>query len=141
MKVIVKSTGEELEFDISSPAKMAETWRVASEYIKAYEKFKDAIKELVPEFIGERGVSAEFDGYAFRQSAIQRQTYDKSALRQIFQDEDLLDTFLKPDKPTIDQYLKEHLEELGEHSTYLRKAMVPDGKAYQVIKLEKLVRE
>jgi uncharacterized protein (UPF0128 family) len=58
-------------------------------------------------------------------------------MRQVF-DEDLLDTLLEPHKPSVDAYIKENLEELGESSTLLRESMIEVGKAYQVIKLEKI---
>jgi hypothetical protein len=130
MKTIVESTGEIIELDISSPEKMVEAWRTASEYIKAYEKIKDAIKKDAP-------ADFEHDGYKFRISAVQRYNYDKSTLRQVF-DEDTLDLFLEPNKPSIDKYIKEHLLELGADSTKLRNSMVAIGRPYSVVKLEKL---
>lgn len=119
---------------------IVEAWRIASEYDKAATSLKDQLKKLVPEFINDKGVSEEYKGYAFRSSGVQRWTYDKAILRQVF-DEDQLDLFLKPVKKDVDDYLKQHLEELGEDSTKLRNAMIPDGKPYSVIKLEKLKRD
>lgn len=135
-----KATGELIELKADTLPEIVEAWRIASEYDKAATSLKDQLKKLVPEFINDKGVSEEYKGYAFRSSGVQRWTYDKAILRQVF-DEDQLDLFLKPVKKDVDDYLKQHLEELGEDSTKLRNAMIPDGKPYSVIKLEKLKRD
>lgn len=137
MKSLIKSTGEVIEFDPKSPEEIVETWRLVSEYIAAYEKIKDELKKLVPDFVDERG-TYEHGDHMFRVMSVQRKNYDKAALRQVFEDQDLLDTLLQPDKAAIDRYIKEHLDELGEASTTLRQAMVDVGKPYQVIKLERI---
>lgn len=135
-----EATGELIELKADTLPEIVEAWRIASEYDKAATSLKDQLKKLVPEFINDKGVSEEYKGYAFRSSGVQRWTYDKAILRQVF-DEDQLDLFLKPVKKDVDDYLKQHLEELGEDSTKLRNAMIPDGKPYSVIKLEKLKRD
>jgi hypothetical protein len=137
VKITVKSTGEVLDFNASSPEQIVEAWRLASEYEKAYKALKGKLKAFVPDLVETNGLSEPINGYSFRLSNIQRMNYDKAVLREVF-DEDTLDLFLKPDKPAIDTYLKENLETVGEGSTRLRKAMIPEGKPYQVIKLEKL---
>jgi hypothetical protein len=137
IEVPVKITGEILEFNASNLAEILETWRVASEYIKAYEKVKDRLKLVIEPFLNDRG-QAEINGFLFRESIIQRMTYDKSVLRDAFDDQDLLDMFLDVSKTKVDNYLKENLAELGELSTVLRKSMIPVGRPYKTLRVEKL---
>lgn len=140
MKALVKSTGEVIECDPKDLTELMSTWRMYSEYEKAYKAMKDQLKPLVEQYISDRGVSEESGGYMFRQSTIQRMNYDKTVLRQVL-DEDTFDLLLEPNKTAVDTYLKENLEELGDKSTEIRSAMVPTGKPYQVIRAEKLTRE
>lgn len=135
-----KATGEVVELQAGTPEQIVEAWRVAQEYDKTATALKDQLKRLVPDIVGPRGVSEPIGIYQFRVSSIQRMTYDKSVLREVL-DEDTLDLFLKPDKPAIDKYLKENLEELGDASTRIRQSMVADGNPYQTIRLEKLSAE
>jgi hypothetical protein len=136
VSVTIKSTGEVLEFAADTPSRIVEAWQLINEYIDAYEKAKDELKKLIPDLVDERGVYTQGD-VMFRVASIQRMAYDKAKLREVF-DEDTLDLFLQPEKGKIDRYIKEHLNELGEMSTLLRKSMVPVGRPYQVIRLEKL---
>lgn len=135
-----KATGELVELDTSTFEKVVEAWRVASEYEKLATALKDQLKLVVPIYINSSGTSDAHKGYMFRRSEIQRMTYDKAVMRKVF-DEDMFDVFMKPDKTKIDEYIKEHLEELGDDSTLLRTNMLADGKAYTVIKLERLDRD
>jgi hypothetical protein len=132
-----KATGEVIELDADTPEQIVNAWRVAQEYDKAATALKEQLKRLVPNIVNDRGVTDTINDHIFRVSYIQPMTYDKAVLRQVF-DEDLLDVMLIPAKTTIDKYLKEHLEELGEDSTKLRQAMIPAGKSYTVIRLEKV---
>lgn len=136
IEVTVDTTGELLEFAASTPQEILDSWLVASSYIAAYEKVKDRLKKVIPEFIDERG-QLEVGSHLFRISAIQRMNYDKFHLRQVF-DEDTLDLFLEPNKGKIDKYIAANLAELGEGSTLLRTTMVPVGKPYSSIRVEKL---
>lgn len=138
IKATNKATGEIVDLPVDTLEQIVDAWRVAQEYVKTAETLKDQLKKLVPKYISDKGTSEPMSGYMFRSSPIQRMNYDKSVLRQVVKDEDLLDTFLKPDKTTIDKYLKENLPEF---STELRKSMIAEGRPYQVIKLEKLSRE
>lgn len=132
-----KATGEVIELEANNPEQIVEAWRVAQEYDKAAAALKDQLKKLVPAIVGPRGVSDPVGNYQFRVSSIQRMTYDKAVMRDVL-DPDTFDVLLKPDKPAVDRYLKENLEELGEASTILRQGMLPDGNPYQTIRLEKL---
>ena len=138
MKAVVKLTGEVIELNPVTDADVYEAWRTCSEYIKAYTELKDKLKPFVERLVTERGTSEPLDGYMFRQSFVQRMNYDKTVLRQVIRDEDTFDMLLAVDKKAVDDYLKEHLEEVGQDSTLLRDSMVPVGKPYTVLKLEKL---
>lgn len=140
VKTTIQSTGEVIELEVEDLKSLMNAYMLAQEYEKASKDIKDQLKELLPAYLDEFGKSDELDGKQFKQVSIQRMTYDKAVLRQVF-DEDLLDLFLKPDKSQIDRYIKEHLDELGEDSTKLRKAMIVDGKPYTQVKLEKITRE
>lgn len=132
-----RSSGEIVELDVDDYDQAIEAWKVAQEYAKVADALKDQLKKIVPSFVDEtRGVSEPLNGYMFRVSNVQRMNYDKAVLRNVF-DEDTLDLFLEPNKTAVDKYLAEHLEEVGEGSTLLRKSMKPVGRPYQVIKLEK----
>lgn len=134
----IELTGEVLEFDPSNEADLVEAYRLCSEYEKSYKALKQKLAKLAEPYIGHKGTSEPINGYMFRHMVVQRKTYDKAVLRQVFEDEDLLEQFLIPDKTTIDDYLKEHLEEIGENSHLLRESMVPVGNPYSVTKLEKV---
>lgn len=135
-----KATGEVIELDTSSPEAIVQAWQVAQHYEKVSKDLKNQLKLLIPKLVGERTTSDEYNGYMFRISNVQRMNYDKAVLRQQL-DEDVFDLLLEPKKTLVDKYIKENLEQLGEASTIIRNAMVPDGRGYQVIKLEKLNRE
>ncbi|MDL2342350.1 MAG: hypothetical protein QFB87_04715 [Patescibacteria group bacterium] len=134
--VTVPSTGEVLEFNAATAAEIKEGWLVASDYIKAYEKVKSRLKLVLEPFLDYKG-QLEIDGYLFRQSIVQRMTYDKAYMREVF-DEDTLDLLLKPSKTDTDKYLAEHLTELGEAASRLRENMIPDGRPYTTTRIEKL---
>lgn len=135
-----KGTGEVIELPADTLEQVVEAWKIAQEYDKAAKALKDQLKLIVPEFIENNNRSPEVGNVQFKINSVQRMTYDKSVLRQNL-DEDTFDVMMKPDKPAIDKYLKENLEELGEASHIIRAAMVADGKPYEVIKLEKLSRD
>ena len=135
-----KATGEVIELPATNSREIVEAWRVAQEYEKAAASLKEQLKKLVPAIVTEKGVSEPIGNYQFRVSTVQRMTYDKAVMREVL-DADTFDLLLKPDKTAVDTFLKENLEKLGAGSTALRSSMVPDGKPYQVIKLEKISRE
>jgi hypothetical protein len=139
IKTVNRETGEVIELTASTFDEVLAAWQVAKEYERVGNDLKDQLKKLVPKFVDDNGKSKVKNGYMFRLSNVQRMTYDKAVLREVF-DADELDLLLKPDKKAVDNYIKDHLEELGEKSTLIRSAMVADGKAYEVIKLEKVER-
>ena len=135
-----KHTGEVIILLADTPERLVEAWQIAQEYAKTAEALKDQLKRIVPKFVENGSTSDPINGFMFRISNVQRMNYDKAKLREVL-DEDTYDLLVKPDKPMIDKYLKENLESLGSASTELRQAMIPEGKPYEVIKLERLDRE
>jgi len=132
-----KATGEVVELEANTPEQIVQAWQIAQEYEKTSKALKDQLKKLVPDFVGDRGTSDPIGNFQFRVNSIQRMTYDKSIMRNVF-DEDTFDLLLEPNKAAVDNYLKEHIDETGEAGTQLRNTMIPVGNPYQVIKLEKL---
>ena len=136
IKVTNKITGEELELPTSTPQEIMDSWKLAQEFEKNAKELKEKLVPLATELIGPRGTSEAYGGYMFRQSSVQRYAYDKTKVREYFQDEDLLDTFLTVDKTSLDKYVKENIDKLDGFSR--DKLVVPSGKPYSVTKLEKL---
>lgn len=134
-----KHTGEIIQLPVNTPEEVVRAWQIAQEYGKTAETLKTQLKSLVTKFVEDNGTSEPINGFMFRISNVQRMNYDKAKLREVL-DEDVYDLMVKPDKPMIDKYLKENLESLGNASTELRQAMIPEGKPYEVIKLERLDR-
>lgn len=132
-------TGEVIELEAGNYQEVMESWRLASELARVAAELKEQLKSLVPLYVGEKGLSEPLNGFMFRLSNVQRYNYDKSVMRLVF-DADTFDLLLKPDKPLVDKYLKEHLESLGEGSTKLRDTMIAEGKPYETIRLEKVTR-
>lgn len=135
-----KATGEVIELPADTNDQIVEAWRIAQEYVKAATALKDQLKQLVPALVDARGVSEPIGNFQFRVIPVQRMTYDKSVMREVL-DPDTFDVLLKPDKPAVDNFLKENLEKLGDASTKLRQSMLPDGKPFQQIRLEKISTE
>lgn len=134
-----RATGEVVELPANTPEEIVSAWQIAQEYEKTAKSLKDQLREVVPSLVTDRGVSEPIGKVMFRVSNIQRKTYDKSTLREVL-DADTFDTMLKPDKKTVDTYIKE-LVKTGDPegvSSKLRESMVAEGMPYQVIKLEKL---
>ncbi len=135
----VKTTGEIVEVDASTPESVIDSYRYINDYISALESIKKKLQARASEVVRTDG-TYEHNGLMLRVSSVQRMNYDKSALRQLL-DEDTFDLFMEPAKTKIDTYIKENLEELGDISTQLRESMIPVGNAYQVVRLEKLTRD
>lgn len=141
IKATNKATGEVIELEDNSLDQVIEAWRVAQEYEKAAKSLKDQLKQSLTRYINDNGKSDEYSGYRFTSYMVQRMTYDKSTLKETIDDQDLLDLMLAPDKQFIDKWLKDNVETSGEVGTRLRNSMVEVGKPYEVIKLEKVVRD
>lgn len=133
-------TGEIAEFEVDSLKSLMTAYSAAQEYEKMAKSLKEQLKGELDNYLDEHGRSEELDGKQFKRISIQRLTYDKSVLRQVL-GEDTAELFLKPEKKKIDEYIAENLESLGEESTKLRNAMIEDGRRYEQVKLEKLIRD
>jgi hypothetical protein len=137
-----KITGEVINLEVDTFHGIIEAWKIATEYERVAKALKAQLKALVPDYIGDNGRSEEWNGYQFRVSNIQKMTYDKPALRAAL-GEDTYDLFMEPRKSDIDEYLAE-LVARGDPdgvSTKVRAAMVPKGKPYQQMVLEKVTRD
>lgn len=136
-----KATGEVIELEANSPKEVVEAWRIAQEYEKAATALKEQLKKLVPSFVGDKGISEPIGSYQFRVTSIQRKTYDFEVFDSLVKDEDFKRQCIKVDKSFVDKQLKEQNPILWPISTELRASMIPEGKPYQTIRLEKLDRE
>ena len=140
MQVVNELTGEMVDIHYKTNEDIKNSWRLAQSYEVMAKKIRDQLKPIVQDKV-DSGEGVFTDDYKFTVTYVQRKTYDKITLKECFLDEDLIDTFLIPDKGMIDKYVKEHLAELGDRSHVLRYNMVDVGKPYQIIKLEKLKRD
>lgn len=140
IKATNKATGEVIELEVDNLEKVVSAWRVAQEYEKTAKALKDQLKKIVPKYVSDNGNSEEVSNHVFKINTIQRMTYDKSVVRSVL-DPDTFDVLTKVDKTAVDNYLKENIETLGEVASTIRQSMIPDGKPYEVIKLEKQTRE
>jgi len=136
ISVTNKVTGEQIGLSIDTPQEIMQSWRLAQEYEKNAKELREKLAPFVDELINEKGVSESFGGYMFRQSSVQRYKYDKAKVREYFEDEDLVDTFLVVNKKVLDTYVKENIDKLDGFSR--DKLVEPDGMPYSVTKLEKL---
>ena len=137
MQVINKNTGEVIEIDTNDYKSIVRAWREAQELERMAKLIKDKLRSAVKDLADHRGLTDDQEGYHFRVTNIQRYQYDKAIMRSVLE-ADVFDTMLKPDKKLVDTYIKENLEILGDTAKILREGMLTDGKAYEVIKLEKI---
>lgn len=135
----IETTGELIELPAETTEDIVTSYRLVNETIEAYEKVKKQLQKAAAERIDAEGAPLEHGGFMLRSYTTQRMTYDKAVLREVF-DEDTLDLFLDPAKGRIDKYIKEHLDDLGDASTRLRETMLPMGKPFSVVRLERLDR-
>ncbi len=137
--VTIESTGEVLDFEYGTPEQLISSYKLVNDYIEAYEALKKKLQARAIEVIDNEGFngSIERNGYILRSYTTQRRNYDAAVLRSIF-DEDEMALFMEPAKGRIDRYIRDHLAELGITSTVLRDTMVPAGKPYSVVRLERL---
>ena len=133
-----KYSGEMLEFPLNTPEQMLAAYLRAKEFEDMAKRIKDKVKPVLPHILDEQGRSDEIDGYMFKQYESQRMTYNKNALRQVF-DDDTLDLFLEVSKGKVDSYLKEHQSELtSDDLAQLKDGLEPAGKVVTAIRLEKV---
>ena len=138
MKYVDKATGEVIELQDDTLEQTIDSLLYAQKTVKAWEAVIKKLKAKAEKQMDGKTFHEHGD-YGLRISNVQRQTYDIMTLRQHL-DEDTVNSFMTLKKTAVDKYLAENLEELGEASTLIRESMQPEGKAYQVIKLERLTR-
>lgn len=134
MKVTNYTTGEVVELNSGTPEEIMESLLFVQQTIKVWESAYKKLKKVADEKVD---YGFEHNGYKFYTNVIQRQTYDMTKLREVF-DEDELWGFMELKKTAVDSYIKEHLDELGDKATMLRKTMIELGNPYSITKLEKL---
>lgn len=137
IKTVNKITGEVIELPTDKLTDLVSAWELAKELEKIGKQIKEEIKQYALPHLNSFDETEVVGKHKFKRVVIQRYTYDKSAVRNILEDEDLIDDFLIIDKPALDLYIKGNLAELGELSTQLRETMIPSGKPYEMFKLEK----
>ena len=138
MQVVNKWTGEVTELPDKTVEDLIDSWLILTETIKACERAKEQLKNKVLKNLEPNG-TLELGGYMFRHSSIQRMNYNKSVMKEVL-DEDTVDLFLIPDKTAIDNWLKESVlrGENSEITNELRNSMIPVGKPYTTLRLEKI---
>ena len=102
-----KASGEYIELPADTHEEIVRAYLVAAEYEKVAKSLKDQVKKLLPTIVDEQGRTPEVDGYVLKRYESQRMTYNKLALREVF-DEDELDLFLEVSKGKVDAYIKEN---------------------------------
>lgn len=141
MRNIVNTfTGEIYDLRDKTPKDLLESWRILTETIKACERGKEKLRPKVEAILDEYD-RYDFGDYRFVRTFNQRKNYDKAVMRQVL-DEDTLDLFLVPDKPRLDAWCKELVQDENEQAyqivTKLRNSLVAVGEPYTAIRLEKV---
>lgn len=137
-----KYTGEVFELDVKTVDEAMAAWRTAQEYERMAKELKDKLKPFVRDNANENG-DVETNDYRFTVRSIQRYAYDKDKVKKLINDKDTFELFTKIDSKALNNWLKENVDNgtlkrgLGKE---IREAVEPEGKPYEVIKLEKMVR-
>lgn len=131
-----KASGEYIELPADSPDEIVRAYLIAAEYEKVAKTLKDQVKKLLPDIIDEQGLTPEVDGFVLRKYESQRMTYNKQALRQVF-DEDELDLFFTVSKGAVDAYLKQH-EIDPDQLAELKAGLEPAGSVTSSFRKEKV---
>ena len=132
-----KMTGEMVEIKTSTPQDILYAYRLAKEFEDLGKRIKDYVKKEVPKILDEQGRSPEVDGYIIKSYESQRMTYNKMALYNAFEDEDLIQEFMDVSKGKVDAYIKEH-DLTPEQIETLRSGLEPAGKVINSVRLERV---
>lgn len=130
-----KITGELVDFPSLTIYDLVNTWQQAQEYEAMGKRLKDKLKPLLDKYLPEDGELKAGD-YLFRKYTAQSMTYNKAALRKVF-DEDTLDLFTTVSRKAVTDYIKKNKLDY-EQLAALEDGLEPAGKAYTAIKLEKI---
>ena len=84
-----KASGEYISLPANTSEEIVRAYLVAAEYEKVAKSLKDKLKKLLPNAVDEQGRTPEVDGYIIRKYESQRMTYNKMALREVFDDDEL----------------------------------------------------
>lgn len=131
-----KASGEYIELPANTSEEIVRAYLIAAEYEAVAKKLKDQVKKLLPSIVDEQGKTPEVDGYVLRRYESQRMTYNKLALREVF-DEDELDLFLDVSKGKVDAYIKEN-QLTAEQIETLRAALEPNGQVVSSFRKERV---
>ena len=130
-------TGEMVEIKTSTAQDILYAHRLAKEFEDLGKRIKDYVKKEVPKILDEQGRSPEVDGYIIKSYESQRMTYNRMALYEAFDDEDLIQEFMDVSKGKVDAYIKEH-DLTPEQIETLRSGLEPAGKVINSVRLERV---
>lgn len=131
-----KASGEQIDLPASTAEEIVRAYLIAAEYEKVAKDLKDQLKRLLPTAIDEQGRTPEVDGYIIRKYESQRMTYNKMALREVF-DDDEVDLFLEVSKGKVDAYIKENKLSSDQVDT-LRSGLEAAGNVVSSYRKEKI---
>lgn len=114
LELVNKATGEVMEFDISSPERMALTYDELTQFEAALRKAKDQLKDIVRAKMDEDDKYVINKQYEFVISSRANYVWDKGELRS-WLDDDQLDTVTVVADKKITELLKD-LKEAGAFS-------------------------
>ena len=131
-----KASGEYIELPADTSEEIVRAYLVAAEYEKVAKSLKDQVKKLLPTIVDEQGRTPEVDGYVLKRYESQRMTYNKLALREVF-DEDELDLFMDVSKGKVDAYIKDN-QLTQEQIETLRAGLEPAGNVVTSFRKERV---
>lgn len=134
IEVTDKFTGEIIQVDTSSDNEIVKSFLKITAQIKAWEKAKNELKELVRR---QNLEDRDINGFKFKIIGVQKRSYDLETMRNVL-DEDLFNTLIEPNKKLVDEWVKENVEVNPFVTEKLRQSMVDVGQPYTRLSLEKL---
>ena len=130
-------TGEVFELEDKTPSDLETAYKFLKTFEKTIKSMQEQWKKRV-NAIADNG-QVETPTGVIRVIPIQRQTYDKGALRGLV-DEDTLDTFLVVKKSLVDEWLAERVlnQDLDMDTNHaIRSCLIDDGLPYVQVKYDK----
>ena len=137
ISAVNKASGETIELPTDTPDEIVRAYLIAAEYEAVAKKLKDQVKKLLPTIVDEQGRTPEVDGYVLKRYESQRMTYNKMALRNVF-DEDTVDLFLEVSKGKVDQFIKDN-DLTDEQIAELKAGLEPNGQVTSSFRKERVV--
>lgn len=140
--VVNKHTGEVWDFGWANDEGLAEAYANINETLAALERGRRKLREAVLKQMEKEGVDHRGVGRYIWHKRINRYlNYDLSTMRKVL-DEDTLNLLIKPDKPKIDQMLKDSANNPKspviepKAASALRETMVEERAPAVVLRLE-----